>query len=149
MTGPVYWDTSALLKIYASEADSSDYLKLLISQPGDIAVSYLQRVELYYGLSGKEARGEIQAGSARTLFTSFESHIADQRYWEIPWGTDVLKEAQSALDVSLSSSPPIGLRTLDGLHLGAMLAAKVTSLVTADNRMRDAAVRLGITCVNP
>ncbi|MDF1812225.1 MAG: type II toxin-antitoxin system VapC family toxin [Verrucomicrobiales bacterium] len=149
MGSTVYWDTSALLKIYAAETDSSDYLKLLISQPGDIAVSYLHRVELYYALCGKETRGEIQAGAAKTLFASFESHIADQRYWEIPWGSDVLEEAQSALDVSLSSSPPIGLRTLDGLHLGAMLAAKVTTLVTADNRMRDAAAGLRITCVNP
>lgn len=149
MGSTVYWDTSALLKIYAAEADSSDYLKLLISQPGDIAVSYLHRVELYYALCGKESRGEIQPGSAKTLFTSFETHIADQRYWEIPWGSDVLEEAQSALDVSLSSSPPVALRTLDGLHLGAMLAAKVTTLVTADNRMRDAAAGLSITCVNP
>ena len=149
MNRAVYWDTSALLKIYAAETDSSDYLKLLISQPGDIAVSYLHRVELYYALCSKEARGEIQTGSAKTLFTSFESHIADQRYWEIPWGLDVFEEAQSALDVSLSSSPPIGLRTLDGLHLGAMLAGKVTALVTADNRMRDAASGLSITCVIP
>ena len=104
MGNTVYWDTSALLKIYAAEADSSDYLKLLISQPGDIAVSYLHRVELYYGLRGKESRGEIQPGAAKTLYTSFESHLDDQRYFEIPWGSDVLGEAQSALKRLVTSS---------------------------------------------
>jgi hypothetical protein len=35
----VYWDTSALLKLYAPEADSGDYIRLLIQQPEDVAIS--------------------------------------------------------------------------------------------------------------
>jgi predicted nucleic acid-binding protein len=41
MADAVYWDTSAVLKLYAPEPDSSDYLKLLIRQPGDVAISAL------------------------------------------------------------------------------------------------------------
>ncbi len=74
MANAIYWDTSALLKLYAPESDSSDYLRLLIQQPEDLAISFLHRVELYFALRGKESRGEIAAGSVARLFQLFEQH---------------------------------------------------------------------------
>ena len=71
MANAIYWDTSALLKLYAPESGSSDYLRLLIRQPEDLAISFLHRVELYFALRGKESRGEIAAGSAARLFELF------------------------------------------------------------------------------
>ncbi len=58
-----------------------------------IALSYLHRVELYYGLAGKEQRGEIKSGSARVLFELFERHLGEERYFEIPWGLDVVEQS--------------------------------------------------------
>ncbi|MEO0414490.1 MAG: type II toxin-antitoxin system VapC family toxin [Verrucomicrobiota bacterium] len=149
MSDWVYWDTSALLKIYATEADSAAYLSLLTSQPNRIAVSFLHRAEIYFGLNGKEARGEITRGAAKSQYQSFEAHIESKRFWEIPWGGDVVTEAHLALDKNLQATPPVWLRTLDGLHLGAMVAGKVSKLVTADIRMQEAALKLGMTCVEP
>jgi prevent-host-death family protein len=57
MANAIYWDTSALLKLYAPEPDSGDYLRLLIQQPEDLAICFLHRVELYFALRGKESRG--------------------------------------------------------------------------------------------
>lgn len=48
-------------------------------------------------------------------------------------------EARRLLDTSLRATPPVLLRSLDGLHLGAMRAARLQSVVTADPAMRDAA----------
>jgi predicted nucleic acid-binding protein len=45
MTNAIYWDTSALLKLYAPEPDSSDYLRLLIQQSEDVAISFLHWVD--------------------------------------------------------------------------------------------------------
>lgn len=149
MAGAVYWDTSALLKIYAVEADSADYLRLLIAQPECIAVSFLHRIELYYGLSGKEHRGEIKPGSAKTLYHLFETHLSDGRYFEIPWGPDVVEESHRSLETNLSATPPTALRTLDGLHIGALKTARVSKLVTADQRMKAAAANFGIRCLEP
>ncbi len=56
MTNAIYGDTSALLKLYAPEPDSSDYLRLLIQQSEDVAISFLQRVERYFALRGKRDR---------------------------------------------------------------------------------------------
>lgn len=145
----IYWDTSALLKIYASESDSSAYIRLLLSCPEEIAISFLHRAEMYYALRNKEQRGEILPGTAETTFESFESHISEGRFFHIPWGNDVAAESRSILDRCLAASPPVPLRTLHGLHLGAMIAAGIRKFVTADARMRDAASPAGLELVEP
>ena len=149
MANAIYWDTSALLKLYAPEPDSSDYLRLLIQQPEDLAISFLHRVELYYALRGKESRGEILAGSATRLFELFEQNVRAGHYFVIPWGEDVALAARGLLDAALSAAPSVALRSLDGLHLGALRAAKIQSVVTADIRMRDAARIAAINVVEP
>ena len=149
MANAVYWDTSAVLKLYAPEPDSSDYLRLLIRQPEDVAISFLHRIELYFALGGKESRGEIASGSAKQLFQLFEQHLGSGRYFVIPWGDDVALEAQRLLDTSLSATPPVMLRSLDGVHLGALRAARIQSVVTADIRMRDAARIVSIGVIEP
>jgi hypothetical protein len=147
MANAIYWDSSALIKLYAPEPDSSDYLRLLIQQPEDLAISFLHRVELYFALCGKESRGEIVRGSARRLFELFDRHVNAGRYYLIPWGEDV--ESRQLLDASLSAMPPVMLRSLDGLHFGALRAAKIQSIVTADMRMRDAARIAAIGIIEP
>jgi uncharacterized protein len=149
MANAIYWDTSALLKLYAPEPDSSDYLRLLIQQPEDVAISFLHRVELYFAFRGKECRGEIAAGSAKDLFQRFEQHVATGRYFVIPWGDDVASEARRLLDTSSSATPAAMLRSLDGLHLGALRAAKIQLVVTADATMRDAARAASIAVKEP
>ena len=149
MANAVYWDTSAVLKLYAPEPDSSHYLRLLIQQPEDVAISFVHRVELYFALCAKEARGEISGGSARRLFQLFERHVTAGRYYVIPWGEDVARESRRLLDESLSATPPVMLRSLDGLHLGSLRAAKIQSIVTADMRMRDAARIAAIRVMEP
>lgn len=149
MANAVYWDTSALLKLYAPEPDSSDYLRLLIEQPEAVAISFLHQVELYFAFRGKELRGEIVGGSAKYLFERFEQHVTSGRYFVIPWGEDVALEARRLLDTSLSSPPAAMLRSLDGLHLGALQAAKIQLIVTADVKMRDAAKQAGIGVKEP
>lgn len=149
MANAIYWDTSALIKLYAPEPDSRDYLRLLIQQTEDVAISFLHRVELYFALCGKESRGEIGSGAAQRLFQLFEQHVRAGRYYLIPWGEDVAFEARQLLDASLTATPPAMLRSLDGLHLGALRAAKIQSVVTADTRMRDAAQIAAIGVIEP
>lgn len=149
MANAIYWDTSAVLKLYAPEPDSGDYLRLLTQQPEDLAVSFLHRVELYFALYGKEFRGEIAAGSATHQFDSFERHVSAGRYFVIPWGEDVAVQSRRILDAALAATPPTMLRSLDGLHLGALRAAKIQNIVCADLRMRQAARIAGLGVIEP
>ena len=149
MANAIYWDTSALLKLYATEPDSGDYLRLLMHQPEDVAISFLHRGDLYYAVCGKEARGEIMGGAAGRLFQLFEQHVGEGRYYTIPWGDDVVHEARQLLDASFHAVTAGLLRSPEGLHLGALRAAKLQSIVTADRRMRNAARLADIDVIEP
>jgi predicted nucleic acid-binding protein len=149
MANAIYWDTSALLKLYAPEPDSSDYLRLLIQQSEDLAISFLHWVELYFALRGKECRGEIAGGSAKHLFQSFQRHVSEGRYYAIPCGEDVARESRQLLDEALAATPPVMLRSLDGLHFGALRAARIQNIVCADLKMQHAARIAGIGLIKP
>ena len=145
----IYWDTSALLKLYAPEADSSDYRRLLLSRTEAVAISTLHLTELYYALSAKEKRGEIVANATSMLFQSFKSHIRAHRYQVINVDQNVASRSRQILDKCVSATPAIPLRSLDGLHLGCMNASGIQLLVTADARMQQAAHAMSIRTINP
>ena len=149
MAAAVYWDTSAIIKLYTPETDSAKYRQLLIAQSEPLAVSKLHCVELFFALRGKELRGEITVGSATTLFDMYQAHVRQDRYITIPWTDAVATEARRILEQCINATPPISLRSLDGLHLGILRAAKLTSIVTADLKMRQAATAVAIASIEP
>ncbi len=84
-----------------------------------------------------------------TLFDLYLLHVRQGRYVTIPWTDAVAKEARAILEQCINATLPIPLRSLDGLHLGILLAGKLTSIVTADLKMRQAATTVGITSIVP
>lgn len=140
-----YWDTSALVKLYAPEPDSAHFRSLLGTQSAIPAISFLHRVEMNFALVGKEMRGEIKPGGAALLFDAFQRHRKEGRFFEIPWGEDLEDQARLALDHCRVQSPPVPLRSLDGLHLGAILACRIQTVISTDIRLRNAAASLGLT----
>ena len=149
MSGLFYWDTSALVKIYASEPDSPAYRSLLESRTEQPVTSFLHRVELFFALRHKEDRGEMVVGAAARLFSAYRQHLDGGRFHEIPWGNDVASVARDTLEPCLSAATSVELRSLDGLHLGALLSGGITKLVTTDAKMRKAAETLGIVLIDP
>lgn len=147
MPAAIYWDTSALLKLYAPEPDSEQFRSQLRSQNVPVAICFLHRVELNFALTAKELRGEISQGGAKQLFDSFLKHREQGRFLEIPWGDDVEQHARIALETCSQTNPTVMLRSLDGLHLGAMLAAGIQKITTTDIRLRTAAITLGLDIV--
>lgn len=149
MSGLFYWDTSTLVKLYAPESDSPAYLALMKGRPERPVTSFLHRVELFYALRQKEDRGEIAVGAAMRMFAKYQRHLTEGRFHEIPWGGDVSDAARSALELCLASHSPVKLRSLDGLHLGAVISGGIPAVVTTDAYMRRAAACLGITLIDP
>ncbi len=147
MTAAVYWDTSALLKLYAPGPDSEAFRSRLRVQNVPVAISFLHRVEFNFALVAKELRGEILSGEAGRLFEAFLLHREAGRFLEIPWGDDVEHHSRMALNTCCRKQPPVMLRSLDGLHLGVMLAAGIRILITTDTRLRRAAVCVGLDVV--
>jgi len=149
MSGQLYWDTSALLKLYAPEPDSPAFRTLLKSRTEQPVASFLHRVELFFAFRHKEDRGELVTGAAGRLFEDYLRHVREGRFLEIPWGDDVAAAARATLEPSLSAPSPVKLRSLDGLHLGALLSGGISKLVTTDKEMRRAAQCLEIALVDP
>jgi predicted nucleic acid-binding protein len=145
----VYWDTSACLKLYVHEPDSLHYRRLILHNSGKIAISFLNRLEIHYALLTKERRGDLASGAATELFNLFEKDIHLGRFWVIPWGEDIGRQATRVADFCLNRPDPIFLRTLDGIHLGAIRAAGICQLVTSDHRMEIAATAIGLECIKP
>ena len=142
-----YWDTSSLIKLYAVEADSPVFRTILLNQVGEVAISQLQRTEVYFGLFQKEMRGEISKGKASEYTASFDSNIEAGMYVVLPWGADTAENSRRVLDRCYASQPQIPIRSLDGIHLGMAYAAGIKRIVTADIRMKDAAVVMGFDVV--
>ncbi len=149
MSAALYWDTSALLKLYAQELDSSAYRQMLIARKEHPVVSFLHRVELFYALRHKEARAEIAPGAAARLFSDYSRHLSEGGFHVISWRDDLARESHELLDQCLGSPASVSLRSLDGLHLSALCMSGASGLVTTDAGMRRAAGKLGIRLVDP
>jgi len=145
----IYWDTSALLKTYAEETDSPAFRRLLIEQANAVAISPLHRTEMFFALHLKEQRGEIEPGYATGLAAQFDVDVASRRYRLLPESAAAERESRRLLVKCLAQPVPVMLRTLDGLHLGAALAARCRGLVTGDKRMKDGAAVAGLPVFAP
>jgi uncharacterized protein len=140
-----YWDTSALVKLYAKEADSAAFEAQALNDPGQTITSRIALYEARATFRRKEAEGAIVAGSAQRLYQQLLQDVAVGEIRLVELGTDVEREYGQVLDLCYQPTPPILLRTLDALHLASARLAGETTLVATDKRMREAAKLLGFT----
>ena len=85
----VYWDTSALLKLYVSEADSPYFLRLVVGSGESIISSSIASAEVLCVLYRKERARALKPGGARRVFGRFLADIHAGRILTIPFGRDV------------------------------------------------------------
>jgi predicted nucleic acid-binding protein len=143
-----YWDTSALAKLYVQEPDSILF-EAHIATETSITVSETGRLELRAVLRRREAEGAISRNGTKTLHDSFCSLIRSGRFAEQVVTPDLVAVYYEILDACLSQTPPIFLRTNDGLHLAAAKLANEPEVVSTDKGMRKAALFLGFTVFPP
>lgn len=127
----LYLDTSALVKLLTIEAETPALRAYLVERPSERRVSSsLARTELR-----RAARriDEALLPAAERLLT----------------GLWLLRVADDLLDTA-GRLGPAPVRSLDAIHLGSALrVAPLTSLVTYDSRMADAAGALGLPVAAP
>ena len=138
----IYWDTSCLLKLYCREADSERYVQEIQNSKQPPISSALVRVELYYAFAQKAAREETGGRSGEQLFAGFQSDVELGRIQLLPFGDDVAHEARKIARLCYESSPPVLLRSLDGIHLATATLANCDRILSTDIRMNAAAALL-------
>lgn len=145
----IYWDSSCAIKLYVDEPDSSSWHRLALESGDDGVSSTLTETELGYALLRKELEGDIGQGEAATLMAAFRRHAAEGLWRLFPAGRDIQEEAMHIGAACYRSSPPLRLRTIDGLHLATARKLGCSGVATADRRMRAAARLLGIPLTTP
>ena len=138
-----YWDSSALVKLFAAETDSPSFHAHVRHQGDRLATSELTRMELWSAFRRKESEGEIGCGEARVLLSDFDAG-AVQDYWIFVIVTDAIRaEFERVVERCCSQTPPVFIRTLDALHIASARAAGETEIVATDKRLCEAAMLLG------
>jgi len=138
-----YWDTSALVKLYAKEPDSPLFETHAQNTPGPPVTSRIALYEARTTFRRKEAEGILTAGAAQTLYNELLQDIVAGDVRLIELGGTVDQEYGQALNLCYQQTPPVLLRTLDALHVASARAAGESQVVATDNRLRDVARLLG------
>ena len=126
----VYLDASALVKLVVLEPESRALRTYLRREPERISCG-LARTEV---LRAVRPAGPIAIAAARRVLRSIDLIRLD----------DTLLDAAGMLE-------PIGLRSLDAVHLAAvqLVAPALHAVVTYDRRMAEAAAALGFPTAAP
>jgi uncharacterized protein len=127
----IYLDTSALVKLVVEEEESRSLERWLVYQELPIVTSVIGKMELV------RACRRMDPVSVSTAYLL----LADLPL--VPLTGSVLETAENI-------GPP-ALRSLDALHLASAfhLGDALTSFVTYDKRLRDAAVLTDLRVMNP
>lgn len=134
---PVYLDTSAFVKLFVDEPES-DALNAELSAVGEVVLADLTMTELASALARRARERLLTAAEAKRLYGHAERVLSSCRLVE---STPPVQRRAARL---LLTSRQIPLRTLDAIHLSLAIEADVSTLVTYDPRLREAAAAQGL-----
>lgn len=142
-----YWDTSALFKLYAQEADSewfSDYLSRSDSIVHSSAITAVEIVSASYRqLRAKNLNPSVSSKIAEKLKKDRDARLLIQ----IPCSDDVVSQAQQVIERAAHHHPPIMIRSMDAIHVASALISGAKTMVATDDRLRVVAALNGLRLI--
>ena len=135
----MFLDTSIIVKLLVTEADSDFYQNALAGQR--LSASELALTETWSTLLFKERKKEITVAQRTAAWRVFRQRVEAKEIVLHPLNSAVLRKANHILE---RCHPAVPLRTLDAIHTAACDLSQDFPLCTTDRRMRDAAGVLGI-----
>ncbi len=139
LPGPLYCDTSALLKLYLPEPGSNEFNEVVEGRD-DVLVSDLAVTEIISALARRLRQGSLAREAARRLQHAILGRLDDGVYHRVELTRDVHRRAEQFL-LSLPETP---LRGADALHLALATSARAASLASFDARLTAAARAVGL-----
>jgi predicted nucleic acid-binding protein len=131
-----YWDTSAVLKLYAPEADSAYFLNLIATVRQPVHCSAISCMEVLCALYRKEEAGDLKPGGGAALYRRFRRDARAGRVVLAPYGEDVAAEAERVAKAAFGERRAIMIRSLDLIHVATAVVLGATALVATDKRLR-------------
>jgi predicted nucleic acid-binding protein len=139
LPGPLYCDTSALLKLYLPES-GSDELNTVMEGRDDVLVSDLAVTEIVSAVARRLRQGSLTQDVARRLQHAILRRLDEDVYHRIELTRDVHRRAEHFL-LTLPGAP---LRAADALHLALAASARAASLASFDARLAAASRAAGL-----
>ncbi len=134
MPGPLYCDTSALLKLYLPEPGSEEFNEVIEGRD-DVLVSDLAVTEIISAVARRLRQRVLTREAARRLQHAILGRLDEGVYQRVELTRDVHRRAEHFL-LSLPETP---LRAADALHLALATSARAASLASFDARLVAAA----------
>jgi hypothetical protein len=138
--GPIYGDTSALLKLYLAEPGSVELARALGGRD-DLVVSDLTLTEIASALSRRARQGAVTPETARRVHQTIRESLERAPYQRVELTREVHRRAEHLL-LTLTRTP---LRAADALHLALAQSARAASIATFDARLAAAARAVGLS----
>lgn len=139
-----FWDTSALVKLYVRERDSDRFHQLIQTLPEKTSISQFTLAEMHRALWAKVFARAVPANFAQKAYREFRADVETAILNVVPFGGAVLEQFDRIIPICYRATPPVPIRTLDGLLLASAVIARTPELVSTDSRMRDAGMLLGL-----
>ena len=139
LPGPLYCDTSALLKLFLSEPGSAE-LTRAVKGRADLVVSDLAVTEAASALSRRVRQGAITPNDARRVQRTIIERLESAPYQRVELTRDIHRRAEHFL-LTVMDLP---LRAADALHLALAFSARAASMASFDLRLAAAARAVGL-----
>lgn len=130
----VFFDTSAFVKRYVSEAGTDTVLEWC-DQATEIILSGIALPEIISAFCRLQREGKITDTQYRQLKSLLLADIEDAAICDM--SPIVLMQTISSLEKNV-------LRGMDAIHIGSAIALKADVFVSADKHQLDAAARMGL-----
>ena len=139
MPGPVYCDSSALIRLYLPEPGSDEFNSTVEGRV-DLLVSDLVVTEIVSAVARRLRDGRLMRDAVRSVHHAVLATLDNGAYRRVELTRDVHRRAEHLL-LTLDETP---LRAADALHLALANAGRAAALASFDTRLAAAARRIGL-----
>jgi uncharacterized protein len=138
--GPVYVDSSALVKIYVPEADSEE-VEAVLRRRRDLVISDLVVTEIVSAAARRMREGTLSPANVGYLQQAILEDVESDRIRLVDLRSATHRDAERIL-MTVDS---VALRAADAIHLALALESDCRSMMTFDTRLAGAARSVGIS----
>jgi predicted nucleic acid-binding protein len=129
----IYADTSFLVSLYSPDANSGAAARTMQVSKGDHFVTTLGELEVVNALGLRVFRKEVSATQARSSLNDFEKDLCAGIFQLRPLLDQVFERARQ---LSRQTTPKLGTRTVDLLHVATALELAADYLYSFDQQQR-------------
>lgn len=139
----IFFDTSALLKLYHAETGTDQLLEFLSKNPNYVIyISELTLVEVYSAILKKVRMGHLSSDESKRFLTVIDNDVKE--FLLIPLNLTLVLQAQQLI----TKYGLKGLRSLDAIQLASATTIKssINLVLTGDIKLKSAFEEEGFNC---